>query len=95
MSVDTLTDSELRSKLSEYGYPVGPVTQTTRKILIKKLKNLMETRGAAGSRHSLAARYVYLFFPKKSLYNLTILSAMINEPNPVPSHGFHRASDLF
>ncbi|EFN83277.1 inner nuclear membrane protein Man1 isoform X2 [Harpegnathos saltator] len=57
MSVDTLTDSELRTKLMEYGYPVGPVTQTTRKILAKKLKNLIETRGGVGSRHSLAARY--------------------------------------
>lgn len=56
MSVDTLTDSELRTKLMEYGYPVGPVTQTTRKILAKKLKNLIETRGGVGSRHSLAAR---------------------------------------
>ncbi|XP_057333911.1 inner nuclear membrane protein Man1 [Microplitis mediator] len=57
MSVESLTDSELRSKLAEYGYPVGPVTQTTRKILVKKLKNLIESRGAAGSRHSLLARY--------------------------------------
>lgn len=57
MSVDALSDSELRSKLMEYGYPVGPVTQTTRKILVKKLKNLIETRGGTGSRHSLAARY--------------------------------------
>lgn len=56
MSVDSYTDSELRSKLAEYGYPVGPVTQTTRKILVKKLKNLIETRGGTGSRHSLAAR---------------------------------------
>ncbi|XP_050456075.1 uncharacterized protein LOC126853925 isoform X2 [Cataglyphis hispanica] len=62
MSVDTLSDSELRTKLMEYGYPVGPVTQTTRKILVKKLKNLIEIRGGntgggGGSRHSLAARY--------------------------------------
>ncbi|KOC63202.1 hypothetical protein WH47_02711, partial [Habropoda laboriosa] len=57
MSVDTLSDSELRSKLMEYGYPVGPVTQTTRKILVKKLKTLIESRGGTGSRHSLAARY--------------------------------------
>nr|XP_033331859.1 inner nuclear membrane protein Man1 [Megalopta genalis] len=56
MSVDTLSDAELRSKLMEYGYPVGPVTHTTRKILAKKLKSLIEARGS-GSRHSLAARY--------------------------------------
>ncbi|XP_012527144.1 inner nuclear membrane protein Man1 isoform X2 [Monomorium pharaonis] len=59
--VDALSDAELRTKLSEYGYPVGPVTQTTRKILIKKLKNLIEARSAAEagerSRLSLAARY--------------------------------------
>ncbi|KAI4475122.1 hypothetical protein M0802_015274 [Mischocyttarus mexicanus] len=57
MSVDNLSDAELRTKLMEYGYPVGPVTQTTRKILVKKLKTLIETRGLAGTRHSLAARY--------------------------------------
>ncbi|XP_046612017.1 inner nuclear membrane protein Man1 [Neodiprion virginianus] len=59
-AVDALSDSELRSKLAEYGYPVGPVTLTTRKILVKKLKNLMEAReaGLKGSgRHSLAAKY--------------------------------------
>ena len=55
-NIEALSDSELRTKLSEYGYPVGPVTQTTRKILVKKLKTLMESRGAAGSRHSMAAR---------------------------------------
>lgn len=59
MSLDSLTDSELRSKLAEFGFPVGPVTQTTRKILVKKLKNLVETRGGGGSRLSLAARYNY------------------------------------
>ncbi|KAK0180729.1 hypothetical protein PV327_003083 [Microctonus hyperodae] len=57
MSLDSLTDSELRSKLAEFGFPVGPVTQTTRKILVKKLKTLVETKGGAGSRLSLAARY--------------------------------------
>lgn len=57
MSVDSLSDAELRAKLMEYGYPVVPVTQTTRKLLVKKLKNLIETRRLTGSRHSLAARY--------------------------------------
>ncbi|XP_011502933.1 PREDICTED: inner nuclear membrane protein Man1 isoform X2 [Ceratosolen solmsi marchali] len=57
MSAEALSDSELRTKLFEYGYSVGPVTQTTRNILVKKLKALMESRGTANSRHSMAARY--------------------------------------
>ncbi|XP_033211968.1 uncharacterized serine-rich protein C215.13-like [Belonocnema kinseyi] len=57
MSLDDLSDSELRNKLVEHGFPAGPVTQSTRKILVKKLKNLLETKGGSASRHSLAARY--------------------------------------
>lgn len=56
MSLDNLSDSELRKKLVEHGFPAGPVTQTTRNILIKKLKNLIEAKGSGASRHSLAAR---------------------------------------
>nr|XP_018914073.1 PREDICTED: inner nuclear membrane protein Man1 isoform X1 [Bemisia tabaci] len=37
-NIDNISDSELRTRLIGYGYPVGPVTQTTRKILINKLK---------------------------------------------------------
>ncbi|XP_075230419.1 inner nuclear membrane protein Man1-like [Lycorma delicatula] len=41
-SLDRLTDGELRTELSRLGYPVGPITSTTRKVLLKKLKNLLE-----------------------------------------------------
>jgi len=44
-SVETLSDSDLRRKLAEYGYPVGPVTDTSRKVLMKKLKLLMVQAG--------------------------------------------------
>lgn len=37
--LDKLTDSELRHRLLQYGFPNMPVTETTRKILIKKLRN--------------------------------------------------------
>ncbi|XP_033212036.1 inner nuclear membrane protein Man1-like [Belonocnema kinseyi] len=57
MSLDNLSDTELRSKLVEHGFPAGPVTQSTRKILVKKLKNLLEAKGGSSSRLSLAARY--------------------------------------
>ncbi|XP_046401234.1 uncharacterized protein LOC124167313 [Ischnura elegans] len=41
-SLETLSDGEIRKRLTEFGYPVGPVTDTTRKILIKKLKQFIE-----------------------------------------------------
>ena len=44
-SVESLSDSELRRKLAEYGFPVGPVTDTSRKVLMKKLKLLMVQAG--------------------------------------------------
>ncbi|GFG39444.1 hypothetical protein Cfor_08393 [Coptotermes formosanus] len=44
-SVEGLSDSELRRKLADYGYPVGPVTDTSRKVLMKKLKLLMVQAG--------------------------------------------------
>ena len=44
-SVESLSDGELRHKLAEYGFPVGPVTETSRKVLIKKLKHLMVQAG--------------------------------------------------
>ncbi|XP_071449597.1 inner nuclear membrane protein Man1 isoform X2 [Hetaerina americana] len=45
-SLETLSDGELRRKLSEFGYPVGPVTDTTRKILFKKLKQFLEKQSS-------------------------------------------------
>lgn len=44
-SVESLADNELRRKLAEYGFPVGPVTDTSRKVLMKKLKLLMVQAG--------------------------------------------------
>uniref|UniRef100_T1HBW6 LEM domain-containing protein n=1 Tax=Rhodnius prolixus TaxID=13249 RepID=T1HBW6_RHOPR len=45
VDVENLTDSEIRHKLLELGCSVGPVTATTRKILLKKLKLLLEEEG--------------------------------------------------
>jgi len=42
--VDTLSDSELRSKLLEFGFPVMPITGTTRKVMTKKLKLLLDNK---------------------------------------------------
>lgn len=56
MDVDKLTDAELRMKLIEFGFPVMPITGTTRKIMVKKLKMLMENKSKinAENRRSLA-----------------------------------------
>lgn len=44
-SVEDLSDIELRKKLIEHGFEVGPVTGTTRKLLEKKLTALMSQKG--------------------------------------------------
>lgn len=62
-SLENLTDGELRVKLLELGYPVGPITTTTKKVLLKKLKYLLEQSKTPGSEkkdvknHSSLSRY--------------------------------------
>lgn len=55
VDVDNLTDAELRSKLIEFGFPVMPITGTTRKTMAKKLKMLLENKNkiSKDSRRSL------------------------------------------
>lgn len=47
-SLNNLTDSEIRLKLTELGFPVGPITSTTRSVLLKKLKHLLEQAKSGG-----------------------------------------------
>lgn len=49
VDVNSLTDDELRTKLVEYGFPVMPITGTTRNLMAKKLKLLMESKGKSSS----------------------------------------------
>lgn len=44
--MDHLSDNELRQRLLQYGFPNLPITATTRKVLIKKLRNHMESEQA-------------------------------------------------
>uniref|UniRef100_A0A0A9XRE3 Inner nuclear membrane protein Man1 n=1 Tax=Lygus hesperus TaxID=30085 RepID=A0A0A9XRE3_LYGHE len=43
MNLDNLSDAQIRAKFIELGVPVGPVTATTRKYMIKKLKSLLDS----------------------------------------------------
>lgn len=60
--VDSMSDAQLRTKLAEHGFPVMPITASTRKLLVKKLKLVLENKSkprnstdrAAESRRSLA-----------------------------------------
>ncbi|BES91641.1 Man1-Src1p-C-terminal domain [Nesidiocoris tenuis] len=47
--VDSWTDHQIREKFEELGCPVGPVTATTRRIMIKKLKALITSGGTPAS----------------------------------------------
>lgn len=47
--VDGLTDAELRTKLAEFGFPVVPITATTRKVMTKKLKLLIDNKNKTNS----------------------------------------------
>lgn len=57
-NLDTLSDDELRRRLMQFGFPNLPVTSTTRSILVKKLRNYMETEKSKLRREtSYATRY--------------------------------------
>lgn len=47
-SLSNLSDSEIRLKLTELGFPVGPITSTTRSVLLKKLKHLLQQAKVGG-----------------------------------------------
>ncbi|OWR42323.1 inner nuclear membrane protein Man1 [Danaus plexippus plexippus] len=42
--VDTMSDAELRTKLAEHGFPIMPITASTRKLLVKKLKMVLDNK---------------------------------------------------
>lgn len=48
--IDTLSNEELRVELLKYGFANIPVTSTTRKVLVKKLKNHLESEKSKSRR---------------------------------------------
>lgn len=42
--LDNMSDADIRTRLSEFGFPVVPITATTRKTMVKKLRMLMENQ---------------------------------------------------
>lgn len=52
--IDQLNDEQLRLRLSQYGFPNLPVTDTTRKVLLKKLKNAIGNESAKNRRETVA-----------------------------------------
>lgn len=56
--LNSLSNEELKYRLTQYGFPNMPVTITTRKVLIKKLKNHMDSEKTKLKREtSYATRY--------------------------------------
>lgn len=56
--LNSLSNEELKYRLTQFGFPNLPVTSTTRKVLIKKLRNHMENENSKLRREtSYATRY--------------------------------------
>ncbi|CAO1373228.1 unnamed protein product [Diamesa serratosioi] len=51
---DLLSNDEIRLRLLEYGFPNLPVTQTTRKVLVKKLRNAADGEKGKNRRETIA-----------------------------------------
>lgn len=57
-NLDELTNDGLRVRLSEYGFPNMPVTNTTRKVLIKKLRTAIDQNQSKTRRETInVAKY--------------------------------------
>lgn len=52
--IENLSDDQLRIRLFQYGFANMPVTDTTRKLLLKKLKNAIEGEKTKGRRETVA-----------------------------------------
>lgn len=56
--LNDLSNEELQYRLAQFGSPAIPVTATTRKVLLKKLRNLIETEKSKLRRDTdYATRY--------------------------------------
>lgn len=70
LEVDSMSDAELRTKLAEHGFPVMPITASTRKLLVKKMKLVLSEKSKSRSsmnpkgdaRSSIAPSSSKIFF---------------------------------
>lgn len=57
-NLESLSNDELRTRLLQFGFPNLPVTSTTRKVLIKKLRNHVDSENAKNRRETIhVAKY--------------------------------------
>lgn len=61
-NLELLSDDDLKRRLLQYGFPNLPITSTTRKVLIKKLRNFMNTETAKLRRDAKYATRYSIFF---------------------------------
>lgn len=57
---DDMSNDQLRLKLLEFGLSNMPVTSTTRKVLIKKLRNHISTNGGGGGAGKARRETIHL-----------------------------------
>ncbi|XP_075153412.1 LEM domain-containing inner nuclear membrane protein MAN1 [Haematobia irritans] len=84
---DNLSDVELRQELKKHGIPAVPIVETTRKLLIKKLKHHVLNGGSGGQKSS----------PKASRRSLQTTSTVSTHPTTRrnPSPGRRRTVNTF
>lgn len=88
---EALTNSEIRDRLKKFNLPIIPVTDTTRKLMIKRL---VEAASGGGTKATNKARRETISVPKPSLVVDSGLEADANRPvaKPKPAPANRRAT---
>lgn len=99
-NLEALSDQELRVRLQQYGFANLPVTDTTRKVLVKKLRMAIEGQANKGRRETVAATKFSSDEepekeePVKRVKAVNRRNTVANDDKPKPSNGSQANGNL-